>query len=153
MSDPVPFESVTPRYALPMLFAGQAQKEVFVNEALLRTDLLLHCAVEARLTSPPAAPLPGQSWLVGPGAAGAFAGHEDKIAAWTQGGWRFLAPQPGLQVFDRSLGAFRLFVSGTWREPGSVAPPTGGTTIDVEARATLTKVLEKLVAAGLIGRD
>ncbi len=42
MSDPVQFEGATPRFALPLLFAGQAQKEFFVNEALLRADMVLH---------------------------------------------------------------------------------------------------------------
>ena len=150
MSDPLPFESATPRFALPMLFAGQSQKEFFVNEALLRADLLLHCAVEGRLTSPPAAPSPGQAWLVGVAADGAFVGHEHEIAAWTDGGWRFLAPVEGLRVFDRSRGAFRIFIAGAWDEPASIAPPTGGATVDAQARATLTQVLEKLVAAGVL---
>ena len=32
----------TPRWALPFLFAGQAQKEMFHNEALVRIDALVH---------------------------------------------------------------------------------------------------------------
>ena len=150
MSDPMPFESTTPRFALPLLFAGQAQKEFFVNEALLRTDLLLQCAVEGRVPSPPTAPVAGQAWLVGAPAAGAFAGYEHAIAAWTEGGWRFFAPIAGMRVFDRSLRAFRLFVDGAWRSPGAVAAPAGGGTIDAKARATLTQVLERLAEAGIL---
>ena len=37
----------TPRWALPQLFAGQAQKEVFHNEALARIDMLLHGHAES----------------------------------------------------------------------------------------------------------
>jgi hypothetical protein len=150
MSDPLPFESATPRFSLPMLFAGQAQKEFFVNEALLRTDLLLHGAVEEQVTAPPASRNPGQAWLVGAGATGTFAGHDDEIAAWTEGGWRFIAPVAGTRVFDLSLGAFRLFVSGTWRTPAAVAAPAGGATVDAEARATLAQIMAMLVGAGLI---
>ena len=153
MSDPLPFESATPRFALPMLFAGQAQKEFFVNEALLRADLLLHCAVEGRLASEPAAPSAGRAWLVGAPASGAFLGHEHEIAAWTEGGWRFFAPVDGLRVFDRSLGAFRVFITGAWDEPAPVAPPTGGATVDVEGRAALTRVIDKLVASGVLPAD
>jgi hypothetical protein len=150
MSNPLPFESATPRFDLPMLFAGQSQKEFYVNEALLRTDLLLHCAVESRRTSPPTAPVPGQAWLVGENPTEAFAGHEHKIAAWTEGGWRFFAPRPGLRVFDLSLSAFHLFVSGAWQEPGSIAAPEGGSTVDTQARTAVAALISKLVSAGIL---
>ena len=152
MSDPLPFESVTPRFALPLLFAGQAQKEFFVNEALLRADLLLHCVVEEEVASPPAVAEPGQAWLVAAPASGAFDGHEHEIAAHTEGGWRFVAPRTGMRVFDRSQGVFRLF-SGSWRTAAAVAPPAGGAVVDTEARDTLMQVLERLVDAGIIAAE
>ena len=44
----------TDRLRLPLLTAGQAQKEVTHNEALLLLDLLVHASVQsAGLTSPP----------------------------------------------------------------------------------------------------
>lgn len=86
MTDPLSFSSASPRHALPLLFAGQSQKEVIVNEALLAADILLHPAIEAVASSPPAAPANGQCWLVGTAATGAFAGQTDRIAAWSEGG-------------------------------------------------------------------
>lgn len=149
MSDPIQFETVTPRFALPLLFAGQAQKEFFVNEALLRADLLLHCVVEGRTQTPPAAPTAGQAWLVGEAPEGAFVGHGDAIAGWTNDGWRFVAPRDGLRVFDRSEICFRLYSAG-WRLPASPAPATGGAVVDTEARAAIASILGALAEAGLV---
>ncbi|MFX4817188.1 DUF2793 domain-containing protein, partial [Acinetobacter baumannii] len=56
----------TSRLALPLLAAGQAQKEMFHNEALALIDLALAAAVESvGLNTPPATPEDGQCWIVG----------------------------------------------------------------------------------------
>lgn len=149
MNDPLLFETQTSRYELPLLFAGQSQKEFFVNEALLRADLLLHCLVEGEVQEPPLAPLAGQAWLVGSSAEGAFEGRTDQIAGWCSGGWRFIEPRDGLRVFDRSSNSFRLF-SGAWRQPQAPAAPSGGEVVDSEARATLTSLLDILVQGGVV---
>lgn len=148
MSDPIVFESATPRFALPLLFAGQAQREFYVNEALARTDLLLHCAIEGETSVPPEAPTPGQTWLVGSAPNGAFAAHAGSLACWTGGGWRFAAPRDGLRVFDQQMAAFLLFHGG-WRRCVKPATPSGGATIDSELRLAFDSLIEKLLEAGV----
>ncbi|MCA1662647.1 MAG: DUF2793 domain-containing protein [Novosphingobium sp.] len=148
MSDPIPFEDTTPRLELPLLFAAQAQKEFTVNEALLRADLAIQSVVEDELAAPPAAPAPGQAWLVGSSPGGAFAGHAAAIAGWTSAGWRFVQPASGWRVYDKSTACFRHF-DGAWRLPDAPAAPTGGATIDVEARAALGNILVRLAEAGI----
>ena len=70
----------TTRHGLPLLQAGQAQKEVTHNEALVLLDLLAHPAVEGVLATPPAAPTPGQGWIIGAGATGAWSGQDGALA-------------------------------------------------------------------------
>ena len=49
--------SDTPRLGLPLLAAGQAQKHVTHNDALMRLDALAHLAVASRAqTVPPGSP-------------------------------------------------------------------------------------------------
>jgi Protein of unknown function (DUF2793) len=84
---------VTDRLSLPLLVAGQAQKEVTHNEALTLIDFLAQPVVVAVApVSVPAAPTLGQSWIVGAAPTGAWAGKAAHIASWTSGGWRFCAP-------------------------------------------------------------
>lgn len=148
MSDPIVFETATARFELPLLFAGQAQKEFFVNEALSRADLLLHCAIEGETAAPPAAPLAGQVWLVATSPTGLFAGRAGSLAGWTGDGWRFVLPHDGLRVFDRGNAAFRLY-GGGWRRQIVPIAPSGGAVIDAEARGAIALMLERLMQAGV----
>lgn len=160
----------TPRFGLPYILPGQAQKEQFHNEALLLADGLLHASIkDGPIADPPASPQPGQAWLVGPAATGAWAGQSNRLAIWTESGWRFVAPTLGMQVWKKPAG-FHLRWSGTvWtagdvtgaklsiggvqvvgpRQP-AVASPSGGTTIDQEARTAVTAIIVALRSHGLI---
>jgi hypothetical protein len=161
----------SPRFALPFILPGQAQKELFYNEALLALDLALHAAVEhGAPSSPPASPEPGRCWIVPAGAEGAWAGKEGSLAGWTAGGWRFVAPVEGMTVWDRGadlalrygpdgwsageLSCSRLTVGGEQvvgpRRP-AVPSPSGGTIIDAEARAAIDAIIATFMSHGLTG--
>lgn len=149
MTDPAPFDSTTPRYALPLLFAGQAQKEGFVNEIAARIDALIHCAIEGLATAPPSAPEEGQCWLVGAGGTGAWLDRDHEIAAWQGGNWLFFAPSAGLSLYDKSAGQLRHFI-GSWLIAPSPGNPTGGAIVDAEARAAIAEIIEVLEISGLV---
>jgi hypothetical protein len=86
----------TDRLAMPLLFAGQAQKEITHNEALTLLDMLVQpVALSTTLAITPAQPEPGQCWIVPSGASGAWADRAGELALWTAGGWRFVAPKAG----------------------------------------------------------
>ncbi len=161
---------VTDRLALPLLAAGQAQKEVFHNEALLLLDLVAGAGVEAvGPNTPPASPTPGQAWVVGPAPTDDWAGHGQALAGRTAGGWRFVAPREGLAVWSAADGAVARFHSGAWEvgnlrghavlidgnkvvgaRAAAIADPSGGATVDSEARAAIGAVLAALRGHGLI---
>ena len=159
----------SPRFHLPFIVPGQAQKELFHNEALLRVDAALHAAVEsAPVAAPPANPVPGQSWIVGPAASGAWSGNENRVATWSESGWRFVAPVEGMTVWNRADRLALRWSDGGWsggevecaavhvgglkvlgqRQP-AVPSPSGGTVIDVEARAAIAALIATLMSHGL----
>lgn len=158
------------RFAFPLLSAGQAQKEIYHNEALINLDILLHCGVEsADISVPPADPAAGQCWIVAASASGAWAGHEGQVAGWTSGGWRFALPRPGMTAHVGDRGLWMAFDGADWNDGAlrpdglylngvkvvgepvpSIAVPTGGTTIDAQARAVIESMLTLLAAHGLM---
>lgn len=148
MPDPL-FDVRTPRLDLPLLFAGQAQKEAFVNEVAARIDALLFLAIEGTQTAPPTAPSDGQSWLIGASPTGDWSGHAGAIAMRQSGNWLFAAPVAGMRLLDKSTGQERRYHTA-WQAPAKPAAPSGGTTVDAEARAAITAIIAALVAAGIV---
>lgn len=127
--------SDTPRFAMPLLDAAQAQKHVTVNEALMRADLLGAARVESRgLAGPPAGPADGEVHIVGAGATGAWAGHDGALALYLNGGWNFVAPWGGCTVWVATERARLTWDGGFW-VAGHVAGSPGGA-------ATLARVVE-----------
>lgn len=149
MPDIVNFTAATPRFAFPMLHFGQAQKEIFVNEALSLTDTLLHCMIESERTSPPQNPNVGQVWLIGTNATGIWSENEGDLACWHNGGWRFTAPCDGIRVLNRATSQEMLFL-GTWRKASVVVEPLGGSSVDPEARAAIHDLISALQTLGIL---
>jgi hypothetical protein len=136
------------RWQLPLLAVNQMQKEVTHNEALATIDMLLEpIVVAAFINVPPPSPLVGQCWLIGAAPTGDWAGRAQHIACWTSGGWRWSMPRSG-QTVSLENGLKARFNGSTWLLPQSVAPPTGGSAIDSEARAALNGLIAALVASG-----
>ena len=152
MPDPITFTSVSPRHRLPLIFAGQSQRELFVNEAHALIDALLHPAIEGTAETPPSDPEEGECWLVGAAPTGVWDEHPGAIAAFQGGDWLFALPRDGLDVLDRSTGQ-RLSYRGGWQTPATPAAPSGGATVDSEARAAIAELVEVLQAAGILAQS
>lgn len=147
-------DTMTARLGLPMLAAGQAQKEVTHNEALLLIDsLLLPKSVAAPQNSPPASPASGQCWLVGAAPIGLWSGQAHSLASWTGAGWRFAHLPVGAEVMVGEEAARWLRISTGWQAPPIVAAANGGTVIDNECRAAIAAIRSALAGRGLILTD
>jgi hypothetical protein len=150
---------VTARHGLALLVAGQGQKDVTHNEALVLVDALLGAVVEQRdLSAPPAIPGAGSVWLVAEGASGDWFGKAGELAIWTAGGWRFAPIPDGMALYIRAEGVTVRKVGGTWRvEAPRGAPaapvglPAGGPVVDFEARTAIGALVSRLEQLGLLG--
>lgn len=149
MSDPITFTSTSARFDLPMLFAAQAQKEVFVNEALSRIDGLLHLAIEGEADTPPVAAIDGETWIIGNAPNGGWSGHAGEIALRQGGNWLFAQPTDGMMAFDKSASQSARF-DGQWQRVPPIALSSGGTVVDTEARAAIDAIVTALIAKGIL---
>ena len=145
----------TNRLALPLLASGQAAKEIAHNESLLALDFLVGGAVEEPpRNSPPASPVPGQAWIVDTSPTGAWAGNAGQVAGYTAGGWRLIAPVDGMNLLVKSTGTFAVRSGGAWKvgaqAAAAIPDPTGGATVDAEARTAIAAILAALRSHGLI---
>lgn len=158
------------RLALPFILPGQAQKELFHNEALQVLDLLVAGAVEEPpRDSPPESPAAGSCYIVGPGASGEWASRAGELAGWTLAGWRFVAAVEGMSLHVRATGETATYRAGGWEigrlrggelviggqkvvgtRAAAIASPAGGAVVDAEARAAIGAILEALRGHGLI---
>lgn len=160
----------TDRLLMPLLAAGQAQKEITHNEALTLADLLLLPVVEAVAPpSIPASPVLGKGWIVGASPAGAWAGQAHRLAFWTAAGWRYVAAPEGSSLWSLadsqpvqrtasgwSVGVLRassVSIGGNQiigARLAAIATPAGGSVVDVEARAAVNDIVDRLRTHGLI---
>ena len=144
--------AITPRFGMSLISPGQAQKELFHNEAIQTLDLLIAaCAEDGPGNSPPASPSTGSCYIVGDAPTGAWAGKAYHLAGYTDGGWRFVAPIDGMEVYLRAAAVTAKFAGGAWVLVPAIAAPSGGATVDSESRATIGQILSALRQHGLIG--
>lgn len=149
-------DDVTTCFGLPLLVAGQGQKDVTHNEAIMLVDALLAQTVESvSCLAPPADPVGGQCWLVPASSEQQWGFPAGTLMIATQGGWRTLRPPVGYTTFVRDAGV-------QWRcDTASGAPaklavasvhllaPTGGDLVDVQARLAIDGIINSLRVIGI----
>ena len=100
---------------LPYLAPSQAQKHVTYNAAIQLLDVLVQTSAESRfLTSPPIAPVAGDSYIVGAGASGDWTGEDNSVAVFNGSFWDFYEPKTGWRVWVQGEGAEAVFDGTDW---------------------------------------
>jgi hypothetical protein len=160
----------TDRLALPLLIPGQAQKEIWHNEALMLIDGLVQPSVIAVAPATvPTTPALGACWIIGASPTGVWAGKAQHLACWTSGGWRFMPPREGMSCWNVADALTVRYTGGAWvkgveqalsfkiggqqvvgARSAAILNVTGGSTVDVEARFAINTILAMLRYHGLI---
>lgn len=105
----------TARLNLPLIDAGQAQKNITHNEAILALDQFVQAAVLSQtLATPPATNNDGDSYIVAAPASGAWAGKTGQIAAFQQGVWNFYVPAVGCLVWVVAQSRIYAWTGTAW---------------------------------------
>lgn len=114
--------TTSPNLNLPFVAAGQAQKHVTVNEAVLAVDSLMHLAVDgAPADAPPSDPEQGSRWIVGSTPTGDWTGKAGRLAVFLDGGWRFHTPRSGWLVHVAETQTLLAYDGTGW---SALATPT-----------------------------
>ncbi len=115
----------TENLVMPLIAASQAQKHVTHNEAIRLLDAVVMLSViDKDLTVPPGSPAAGDRYIVGPSSTGAWAGEDDNIAAFQNGGWLFYTPKEGWKAWVVDESKEYQFIS-SWQELSLVTQPFG----------------------------
>lgn len=141
----------TPRLALPVIEAAQAQKHVTHNEALVLLDALTQLTVESRtLTAPPGSPAEGACYIPAVGATGAWSGWAGRIAVY-DGGWFQIVPLSGLKAWVKAERLTVTYEDGVWRDGIALTGHGGRVTLRAkEEELTLTGAFVETTDAAFI---
>ena len=146
----------TPRLAIPLIAAGQSQKDVTHNDAVLALDRLVTLAVVSDAADePPESPADGTVWIV-PAAGAAGWGQMAGTLMYRQNeAWIAQQPQAGQIAYVTITGAVLIY-TGSWQvmrrmdAPAVVALPSGGSAPDPEARLTLATLVSIMEQHGFV---
>jgi len=112
----------SPTLGLTLMSASQAQKEVVFNEFLLAIDSLFRgVVINSTLTTPPSSPSEGDTYIIGPGATGAWSGQDHNVTFYFNG-WQFVTAKDQMRMYDQAATVWRVFHASTtnWdAEPAS----------------------------------
>ena len=103
----------SPNLDLHYLLASQSQKHVTFNELINKIDALLMLAVSSKsITTPPSAPMEGQSYIIPENATGEWQNKSGKIAYFQNLGWTYMTPKNGFVTMVSDEVQFYFYNNG-----------------------------------------
>jgi hypothetical protein len=139
----------TPNLSMPLILPAQAQKHVTHNEALQLLDALVQLVLQSRtLTTPPASPVAGQSYVVPAGATGVWAPHIGTVAVFMNAGWVYIAPNEGWRAYVIDEATVLTRDAAGWRSYAELFDRVAG--LGVNATADTTNRLSVSSPASLL---
>lgn len=132
--------TTSPNLGLSYLVANQAQKEATHNEALNDLDTMAQlCVIDRTLSSPPASPADGATYIVAAAPTGAWSGQANAVAVYFSG-WRFKTPKEGWRAYLQNENRIVVYTGTEWAmlgapqydatlswNPGTIATGAGAT--------------------------
>lgn len=144
----------SPFLSLPYVQPAQAQKHVTLNEALRILDAVTQLSVlSTELTSPPAQPAPGDRYIVADQASGAWAGQDQRVAAWVDSTWQFFPPSLGWRADVANTGGQVRFDGTSWQSTSEAVDLQNLPNIGVNTTADDTNKLAVSADATLLNHD
>lgn len=135
----------SPRWRLPLLAIGQAQKELYHNESLILLDFLSHPVVQDIANDPAnLAPAPGECWIIGPEPLGEWAGKAQQIAGWTDSGWRYIVPQSLMSCRILATALAVRFDGAQWQSAATIPALDPGSATIVQLAESLNAIIALL---------
>jgi hypothetical protein len=104
----------TTNLGLELIATNQAQKEVTFADAMNRVDHLLHAKAQSEYFFNPPTGVEGDMYIVAAGATGAWASQANKLAYFIGGGWYFVTPKTGMQVYVIDMASYVEYNGSAW---------------------------------------
>lgn len=93
---------------------SQSQKEITINEGIARLEALQNRGViDKDLSTPPASPAEGDTYIVKATATGDWLGNDGQLAYYNQG-WNFIAPNEGLLAWVADEDKLYIYNGLSW---------------------------------------
>jgi hypothetical protein len=106
--------TTTPNLALSYIVSSQAQKEITHNGALNDLDFTAQMSViDTTLSTPPATPNTGDSYIIAASPTGAWTGFANCVAGY-YGGWVIKTPVAGWRAWVRNGNRVLYYTGSAW---------------------------------------
>ena len=133
--------ATTNHLQISLVEQSQAQKEITINQAIIRLDTMLNTGAKSRyISTPPTSPANGDLYIVGNSPTADWAGQAGKLAYFDEI-WRFITPNEGIKLWVNDEDLTAIYDGTNWLLDGVVTQSGSSYTLansDNKSRMRLT---------------